>query len=174
MDRSDFSDGKEKAQKAADDFVISIKSASKSLEDMINDYRNTLPTKISVDLLEDDENYYLRADIPGAPKDTVNIEIEDQSVIITCEFESFKDEINSIINPQVEETEESDSEKDENVKPEKELKFLVKGRTAGFAKRIVKLPERVASKKSTAEYDNGTVTVTIPKRKPKTYNVTVE
>ena len=41
MDRSDFSDGKEKAQKAADDFVISIKSASKSLEDMINDYRDT-------------------------------------------------------------------------------------------------------------------------------------
>lgn len=165
MDKDDFSESREKAQKAADEIVIGIKSASKTLEEMISDYRDTLPTKISVDLLEDDENYYLRADIPGAPKDSVNIEIEDQSVIISCEFESFKDEIDSIINPKND---------DDNKQEEKELKFLVKGRNAGPAKRIVKLPERVASKKSTAEYDNGTVTVTIPKRKPKTYTVDVE
>ncbi|MGN1363594.1 MAG: Hsp20/alpha crystallin family protein [Methanobrevibacter sp.] len=121
-----------------------------------------------MDLLEDEENYYIKADIPGASKDSVNVTIEEQNVIITCEFQSFEDELREIAAEVAEE--ENKKEEDE----EKELKYLIQGRITGKAKRIIPLSKKIKTKESKAKYKKGTVTLTIPKVKPKAYNVTVE
>ena len=168
MDSYDYSRSKERAQKAADNIVDSVKSAGKELDNIIRDYRDTSISKIKVDLLEDEENYYIKADIPGASKDSVNVTIEEQNVIITCEFQSFEDELKEIAADIAKE--EDKKEEDE----EKELKYLIQGRITGKAKRIIPLSKKIKTKESKAKYKKGTVTLTIPKVKPKAYNVTVE
>ncbi len=198
MAKPDFSETKKQAYDAVDDILLNLKSAGKTIDNMISEYKETLPNKMNVDLLEDDETYYLRADIPGAPKETVKIEIKEESIIIACEFDSFKKEIEAKLNPveeteeveeaeveivEEEETEEETNDESEEIEVEaeevkeektKEVKYLVKGRTTGPAKRIIKLPAKVISEEAVAKYDKGTVTLIIPKEPPKTYNVTVE
>ncbi|WP_295722801.1 Hsp20/alpha crystallin family protein [uncultured Methanobrevibacter sp.] len=178
---NDFRDTKKQAQDAVDDILINLKSAGRSIDNMINEYKETLPNKISVDLLENDEAYYLKANIPGCSKESVNIEIREKSVIIACEYGSFKEELEEKLNVDTETDEEKEENKQieetlgEKYTPEKnELKYLVKGRTAGTAKRIIKLPDKVIPEESTAKYDMGTVTLTIPKEPQKSYKVTVE
>ncbi len=178
---SDFRDTKKQAQDAVDDILINLKSAGRSIDNMINEYKETLPNKINVDLLENDESYYLKADIPGTSKESVNIEIKEKSVIITCEYPSFKEELEEKLNAKTDTDEEKEENKQveetlgETYTPEKnELKYLVKGRTTGPAKRIIRLPAKIIPEESTAKYDMGTVTLTIPKEPPKSYKVTVE
>ena len=140
MDSYDYSRSKERAQKAADDIVDSVKSAGKELDNIIRDYRDTSISKIKVDLLEDEENYYIKADIPGASKDSVNVTIEEQNVIITCEFQSFEDELKEIAADIAKE--EDKKEEDE----EKELKYLIQGRITGKAKRIIPLSKKIKTR----------------------------
>ena len=64
MAKHDFSETKKTAQDTIDDILIGLKSAGKTIDDMITDYKDTLPNKINIDLLEGNDKFYLRADIP--------------------------------------------------------------------------------------------------------------
>lgn len=183
MDNRDYTKNRERAQQAADDIVGNLKAAGKELDNMIRDYKDTSISKIKVDVLEDDKNYYIKADIPGAEKDNVKVTIEGQNVIITCKFESFEDELKEIADDAKEETEDEKENKedkkeeteDEKEEPENgELKYIVQGRIRGTAKKIIPLTKKIKTKETKAKYNKGTVTLTIPKVKPKSYKVTVE
>ena len=165
MAKHDFSETKKTAQDTIDDILIGLKSAGKTIDDMITDYKDTLPNKINIDLLEGNDKFYLRADIPGASKESVNIEIKDESVSIVCEFTSFEEEISEKINA---------SKEAQEVKEQPKLKSLVKGRASSTTKRVIKLPSKIVPEETDAQYDKGTVTLIIPKEPPKTYNVTIE
>ena len=180
MAKHDFSETKKTAQDTIDDILIGLKSAGKTIDDMITDYNDTLPNKINIDLLEGNVKFYLRADIPGASKESVNIEIKDESVSIVCEFTSFEEEISEKINASKEAQEEKEENKEveettgEEVKEQPKLKSLVKGRASSTTKRVIKLPSKIVPEETDAQYDKGTVTLIIPKEPPKTYNVTIE
>jgi HSP20 family protein len=83
--------------------------------------------RFPVDLYEDKENTYVRAELPGVNRDAINIEMVDGYLNISATRKNHQDE------------------------------------TFSF-NRSVSIPEAVQADKVTAAYENGVLTVTLPKQ----------
>lgn len=98
-----------------------------------------------VDLYEDKENTYVRAELPGVARDDINVEmVEDYLTISGARKTAGTDGKNE--------------------------------QTFSFS-RSVTIPEEVQADKVSASYENGVLTVTLPKReeaKPKKISVSVK
>ncbi len=95
-----------------------------------------------VDLYEDKDNTYVRAELPGVTRDAIGVEIVDGSLSIQA------------------------SRKEKSGDGE---------RTVSFS-RLVSIPEEVQADKVAAVYENGILTVTLPRKeeaKPKKITVSV-
>ena len=95
-----------------------------------------------VDLYEDKDNSYVRAELPGVTRDAISVEIVDGSLSIQA---SRKDKTGEVEN------------------------------TVSF-NRLVSIPDDVQADKVSAAYENGILTVTLPrteKSKPKKISVSV-
>ena len=102
-----------------------------------NNYRKNKP---SVDVIENEKEFILIADLPGYDKKNVNIEIEENRALsITA---------NSKIN------EESNDEL-----------YRIRERTDGSYYRKFDLPENVVINKINAQFNNGSLAIKIPKSK---------
>ena len=98
----------------------------------------------AMDLLETDEHFVLRADLPGMTQDDVNIELEDNVLTVSGERKAEHEE-----------------------KPEG---FYRVERAFGSFSRALTLPKGVNGDAVTAAFDNGVLEVRIPKpeqRKPR-------
>ena len=105
----------------------------------------TPATHFPVDLYEDKENAYVRAELPGLNRDDINVEMVEDYLTI------------------------SGSRKTAGNNGEGEQSF-------SFS-RSVTIPEQVDAQKVSATYENGVLTVTLPKReeaKPKKISVAVK
>ena len=101
--------------------------------------------QFSVDLYEDKDNTYVRAELPGVNRDDVNVEIVEGYLTITA----------------ARKTKTADG----------------KGEESFSFSRSVSVPESVQADKVAAAYENGVLTVTLPKReeaKPKKITVAVK
>jgi HSP20 family protein len=104
-------------------------------------------TRFPVDLFEDKENTYVRAELPGVSREDINVEMVEDYLTISAsrKVAAGKD----------------DQQTDQS-----------------FAfSRSVTIPEEVQSDKVSAAYENGVLTVTLPKReeaKPRKVSVTVQ
>jgi HSP20 family protein len=83
--------------------------------------------RFPVDLYEDKENTYVRAELPGVNRDAINLEMVDGYLNINATRKNHQDE------------------------------------TFSFS-RSVSIPEAVQADKVTAAYENGVLTVTLPKQ----------
>jgi len=95
-----------------------------------------------VDLYEDKENTYVRAELPGVNRDAVNVEYADGSLSIKA------------------------SRKAKSGEGEKDVSLT----------RAISIPDEVQADKVSAAYENGVLTVTLPRReetKAKKINVSV-
>jgi HSP20 family protein len=102
-------------------------------------------TRFPVDLFEDKDNTYVRADLPGVNRDDINVEVVDGYLTINA----------------TRKTPATDG------KTEESFSFS----------RSVALNDAVAADKVGAAYENGVLTVTLPKReeaKPKKITVAVK
>ena len=93
-----------------------------------------------VDLYEDKDNTYVRAELPGVARDAISVEMIEGSLSLQA---SRKDKV---------------------------------GEGSVSFSRLVSIPDEVDSEKVTAVYENGILTVTLPRReasKPKKINVSV-
>lgn len=90
----------------------------------------------SVNLTEDKERYYIRAELPGMETKDIDIQVSGSSLTITGERE---------------------------IPVEKDVKYHRKERDAGKFSRVIKLPDAVDTEKIEAGLKNGILTVTIPK-----------
>lgn len=97
-----------------------------------------LPSQIKVDLKESPEAYTIQAEIPGVSKDDIQVNVNGNSV-------TFKAEVK-----------QEDRRKDENV--------LRNERYFGAVSRSVTLPVDIDNSQSKAKYENGVLTLTLPKR----------
>jgi HSP20 family protein len=97
-----------------------------------------LPSQIKVDLKESPEAYTVQAEIPGVSKDDIQVNVNGNSV-------TFKAEVK-----------QEDRRKDENV--------LRNERYFGAVSRSVTLPVDIDNSQSKAKYENGVLTLTLPKR----------
>lgn len=102
-------------------------------------------SQFPVDLYEDKDNTYVRAELPGVSRDEINVEMVEDYLTISGSHKTPAGE----------------------GKTEQSLSFS----------RSVNIPEEVQADKVTAAYENGVLTVTLPKReeaKPKKINIAIK
>ena len=91
----------------------------------------------SSELIEEDKQYLLKVDLPGIKKEDVKVEVEGERLTIRAERKSEKEE--------------------------KSKKRYFSEISYGSCMRSFVLPQSIDEKKVDAKFDNGVLTVTIPK-----------
>ncbi|MDF1584637.1 MAG: Hsp20/alpha crystallin family protein [Methyloprofundus sp.] len=94
-----------------------------------------------VNLQEKSGNYIVTVNAPGADESTLNVKIEGQKLHISIKSEHSKD-----------------------VADDKEGYYQYHERFKGEYQRILGLPGPVNANKMTTEYENGVLTITVPKK----------
>lgn len=112
-------------------------------ETALSSFGREAPDRFPVDVYEDKDNTYVRAELPGVNRDDVNVEFVDGYLNITASRKATEGD----------------------------------GEQAFSFSRSIHLSEDVDADKVTAAYQNGVLTVTLPKReeaKPKKITVAVK
>jgi len=98
--------------------------------------------KMKVDVSEDDKAYTIHADVPGVKKDDIHVDVDGGQVSIRAEV------------------------KQESEKKEGE-KLLHSERYYGMVSRSMSLPTEVDAQAAKAEYKDGVLNLTLPKKAAK-------
>lgn len=101
-----------------------------------------------IDVSETDKEIEIKADIPGIEPDKINVEISDEEVIISGEYESKKEE--------------------------KGKTYYRSERQSGFFKRLIPLSVKAVSEKAKAEFKNGVLEIKVPKQKVSSKRVKIK
>jgi len=96
--------------------------------------------RMAIDLVENEKDYKVKADLPGISKKDVSISIDNNSLIIEANREEEKEE--------------------------KKGSYYRCERYSGNYKRSIALTEQCDANSIKAEFKNGVLTITIPKTKP--------
>ena len=133
--------GRGAAQKFFDDMIGTFRERGGDFEKALSEYTASAPGKLTTDLIETDGSIIVKADLPGVKKEDIIIDLTDDSIEI---FAKFEEEIE-----------------------EEGKNFIKKERRYGEAKRSLILPEAIKVKETSAKFDNGVLTVTLPKLEEK-------
>lgn len=93
-----------------------------------------------LDISEDEKNYYIETDLPGFTKDQISIKIDKDLLTISANTEK------------------------EDEKQTK--KYHKKERVSRSCTRSVSLPENIDLENIAAKFENGVLTLTLPKKEP--------
>lgn len=135
-------------EKMIDDVVRNIKEMQVDLENKISEYGKKVPSKLNIDLIESGEMITVKTDLPGVNKEDINIELAESSLTIIAKFE-------------------------EKIEVE-DVNYLRKERKYGEALRSVNLPVHVIVEEASANFENGVLTINLPKAKKKKFNVEID
>lgn len=134
-----------------DDLQEGIKSIQKIIDQKIDDYKKATIHSLDVDLIETEEKYYLKVDVPGIEKEEIDIEAGDKDISIVATFK-----------PYIEEIEEEDKT------------VLISDIKQGRCSKSIKFSNNIEIDKISAKFNNGTVLITIPKLKTPKNKINVE
>jgi HSP20 family protein len=95
--------------------------------------------KMKIDVKEDEKGYTVKADVPGVKKEDISVDIDDDQVSIRAEAKQEKEE-------------------------KKGEKVVYSERAYGMASRSFTLPAPVDAQAARAEYKDGVLTLTLPKK----------
>ena len=95
--------------------------------------------EMKIDVKEDEKSYILRAEIPGAKKDDIRVDVDGNLVSVSAEVKQEKEE-------------------------KKGEKVVYSERSYGMASRSFTLPAEVDAKSAKAEYKDGLLSLTLPKK----------
>jgi HSP20 family protein len=98
-----------------------------------------LPSQVKVDVTETPQAYVLKADLPGVNKQDIHVQVEGNRVSLSAEVR----------------------QEDRLTEGEKVLRSE---RCVGSVARSFQLPEDIDNAAAKARYDNGVLTLTLPKR----------
>lgn len=108
------------------------------------------PSQIKIDVKEDDAAYTVHAEVPGVPKEDINVSIDGNVVSLRAEVRQH------------------DQKKDGE-------KLLRSERYYGAVARSFQLPLEVDAAQARARYDNGVLVLTLPKKQGnKTQRLAIE
>lgn len=145
----------ENLSKTIDDTIIAMKSMQKNFDSRYQNYKETTVTnKISIDLAETADFYYIQAYLAGVEKEDISIEATDSSISINAELKNIFCNI------------EADEENPANL--------IISGIKAGAAERTVKLNEAIVKEEISAKHENGILFITIPKKEIPTTKIDIE
>jgi HSP20 family protein len=125
------------AEKMFEDILSNVKEMQQEVEKRVSDYANSIPAKPNMDVIETEESIIIKTDLPGVSKDNININLTEDTIDIQAKFE--------------EESKVS------------EANFIKKERKYGEARRSMVLPAKIKVKGASAKFDNGILTVELPK-----------
>lgn len=108
-----------------------------SLRPLLRELENAAPD-LRIDVQEDEKNYCVKIDVPGAKKDDIQVSIDGNQVCVEAEI------------------------KTENTHEDR--KQVHTERYVGKTYRAFGLPQEVDADKSEAQYDDGVLTLTLPKK----------
>ena len=134
-----------------DDLQEGIKSIQKIIDQKIDDYKKATIHSLDVDLIETEEKYYLKVDVPGIEKEEIDIEAGAKDISIVATFKPFTEEI---------------EEKDKTV--------LISDIKQGKCSKSIRFSNNIEIDKISAKFNNGTVLITIPKLKTPKNKINVE
>ncbi|MCG2828836.1 Hsp20/alpha crystallin family protein [Methanothermobacter sp. K4] len=125
------------AEKMMEDMIKNMKEMQKEFEKKISEYTENIPEKLNMDVIETDDQIIIKTDLPGVKKDDIVIELTENTISISAVFE-------------------------EEVEV-REANFVKKERKYGEAKREMRLPEKIKVEEAKAKFENGVLTVELPK-----------
>ncbi len=137
---------KNMAEKMFNDVVETLKLKQDDWNKTINDYRTNKP---SVDLLEYDDKFVIKMDLPRVTKENVSIKMSADAVDIIV---NFPDELAA----------------------DEEVKVLKKERCCGETKNIVLLPSEVNVNEVKATFTEGLLNLDLPKVKASKVDVEID
>lgn len=107
---------------------------------------------VPVDVFEDDDAVTVRADLPGFDPDEVEVELNDETLSIAATREEDHEA-------------EASAEDDEGAPDDDtDVRYHRRERRRKSVSRRVQIPTAVERDGATASYDDGVLTVTLPKR----------
>lgn len=133
-----------------EDFPTSVRVFEDVMNRMFNEPAGIRPWTPPVDIVENENELVLTADVPGVKMDDIDIKLEDGTLTISGNREF--------------------------VCEKKEGGYHRMERAYGKFQRAFSLPESVDAEKVAAAYDNGVLRVTLPKKeiaKPRSIKVSV-
>ncbi|PSP64924.1 heat-shock protein Hsp20 [Halobacteriales archaeon QH_8_64_26] len=98
------------------------------------------PQSVSMDVAEQDDEYVVTADLPGYEKADIDLSISERTLRVGVDREESTDESNE------------------------EGTYIRRERRRQSVSRTITLPEEVEEDEASAAYNNGVLTVTLPKR----------
>jgi HSP20 family protein len=120
-----------------------VYNPSKWLDQFFSDFDSGLSTKQgftpAVDIVEDKEEFLLRAELPGVPKENIKVEVKENRLTVSGTKESYRKENQG------------------------EYRYVES--SFGSFSRSFELPRNVQGADIKAEYANGVLTLRIPKAK---------
>ncbi|MBC3812152.1 MULTISPECIES: Hsp20/alpha crystallin family protein [Undibacterium] len=99
------------------------------------------PAQIKIDVQENEGAYTVQAEVPGVPKDDIHVALDGNVVTLRAEIKQ-----------------EDSSRKDDKV--------LRSERYFGEVSRSFQLPVEIDTASASAKYDNGVLSLTLPKKRP--------
>lgn len=97
---------------------------------------------MKTDIKETEKEFNIRMDLPGFLKEEINAELKDGYLTVKA------------------------NKNTENTQEDKEGKFILKERYCGGYSRSFYVGEEVSDEDINAKYENGTLTIAIPKKEP--------
>lgn len=138
--------------KSLDEFKDSIKNMQKTADQRYSEYKKATVQTIDIDFVETKENYFIKAAVPGVAKEDVSIEAGDNDLTIETTFKPYIDEFDE----------------------EDEAEVIVSAIKTGRCVKTVRFTNSIDIEKITAKFNNGIVTITIPKLIIPKHKVNVE
>jgi HSP20 family protein len=150
--RINMTEKKGTAEQIFGDMVQTIKDRQVELDKAIAEYRGG-PVKPAMDVMEDDENIMVKTDLPGVNREDIKIDLTEDTLEIKAEH----------------------SEEVETESEEEGVTYHKKERRYASAARTLILPAKVKLDEVTAKFDNGVLTITMPKlEKKETFEVKID
>jgi HSP20 family protein len=126
---------RKQAERKINEFISSLRDKQGELGKTLSDY--TAAEKPLTDLINGEDSFIIKSDLPGISKDDIIVHITEDSVDLKVKFD------------------------DEN----EDVEFIKKERNYGEINRIIKLPDLVEVKKASAKFEDSVLTIDLPKVK---------
>lgn len=127
-----------------DDPFRRVESLAKQFDSMLNSSFGQIPVQtnsFTVDVADLDDKVVITADAPGYDRDDLTITVGNNEKFVIIEGERSHDEMEN-----------------------KESEVVLKERKSETLRRRIPLPAEIKGDEATAEYSNGVVTITSPKK----------
>jgi HSP20 family protein len=125
------------AEQVFQDAINTIRESQSELEKTISGYTGGMLNKPLVDVLEDDNNLIVRADLPGFQKENISIDMGDYTLEIIALYQ--EDPL------------------------EDGTSYIKKERKYDEIRRVIELPEKIKADLAQATFNNGVLQIILPK-----------